>query len=381
MRDARGAAFSTVAGTALILVGLIFDAAPLFVPGVAFVLLGVLTPGWVWLVARSATIERHLEQDRVAEGEPLEAVLQLRAGLLGLPGGEIAEPLAGEPVRVPGGRRATIRVVARFERRGRRRLAAPALVVRDPLDLARSAATSAGAPQDLLVLPATEAVRWTGPGPGLAQGAGSRSAADLLAAVEVDGLRPYRPGTPASRIHWPALARGAGLLERRLRVDGDSLPLVVLDARGEPSGPELDAAVRAAASLTLELARRGGCRLLLPGARRALEVEPELASWPVAHTKLALIEGGPQARAPSPAALRAALGALFYVTAQRIERLPMAQARESANASKAVLVLPAAVAGRGAARASFTVSGCFGIALDGGQRRDRPRSYRQEALA
>ena len=29
-----------------------------------------------------------------------------------------------------------------------------------------------------------------------------------------DLVRPYRVGTPASRIHWAALARGAGLLER-----------------------------------------------------------------------------------------------------------------------------------------------------------------------
>ncbi|MBV9354535.1 MAG: DUF58 domain-containing protein [Chloroflexi bacterium] len=341
--------------------GLIFDAAPLFVPGVAFALLGAVAPAWVWLAARGASIERSLEQDRVVEGEPLEATLVLRAGFLRLPGGEVSEPLAGEPVRAPGGRRTTIRVLARFERRGRRRLAAPALVVRDPLELARSRARSAGAPQDVLVLPATEPVHWARPGSDPADAAASSARADLLAAVEVDGLRPYRRGTPASRIHWPALARGAGLLERRLRVDGDTLPLVVLDARGAAAEEDLDAAVRAAASLTLELARGGGCRLLLPGARRALEVDPDLASWPVAHTKLALVEGGPEARAPSPAALRAALGSLFYVSADRLERLPLAQARESANATRAVLVVPAGLVDGAAARASFTVSGCVGF--------------------
>ena len=59
-----------------------------------------------------------------------------------------------------------------------------------------------------------------------------RPSIEPMGATEVDGLRPYRQGTPASRIHWPALARGAGLLERRLRADTDSRPLVVVDARG-----------------------------------------------------------------------------------------------------------------------------------------------------
>ena len=60
--------------------------------------------------------------------------------------------------------------------------------------------------------------------------ADGHAASEAMAAVDVDGLRPYRPGTPASRIHWPAVARGAGLIERRLQADGDSRPMIVLDA-------------------------------------------------------------------------------------------------------------------------------------------------------
>jgi len=222
-------------------------------------------------------------------------------------------------------------------------------------------------------------VKWTRNGGEAASTPASRARADLLAAVEVDGLRPYRLGTPASRIHWPALARGAGLLERRLRVEGDMLPLVVLDARGTGPDEHLDTAVRAAASLTLELARTGGCKLLLPGSRRALAVEADLASWPAAHARLALVEGGPEARAPSPAALRAALGPLLYVTAQPLERLPAAVGRETRNASSAVLVLPAAIAPVTDARASFTVSGCRGFVV-GARRRD-PVSAQRSAAA
>ena len=103
-----------------------------------------------------------------------------------------------------------------------------------------------------------------------------RAGSEALAAVDLDGLRPYRPGTPASRIHWPAVARGAGLIERRLQADGDARPLVVLDARTPASAGRagvdlLDAAVRAAASLVLEFSARAeaaACSCPASSARR-----------------------------------------------------------------------------------------------------------------
>jgi len=171
--------------------------APLFVPGVAFVLLGVTAPAWVWLAARGASIERLLEQDRVVEGEPLEATLVLRAGLLRLPGGEVSEPLAGQPVRAPGGRRTTIRVLARFDRRGRRRLPAPSLVVRDPLELARSRARSVGPSRDIIVLPATERVRWGRPGSDPAEAAASSTRRSGVSSAWQSG-----PGTKRSGAHY-----------------------------------------------------------------------------------------------------------------------------------------------------------------------------------
>ena len=272
MKRAIGVA---VAGVVLTLVALTFDAAPLFVPGVAFVVIGLGAPAWVWLAARPATVTRKLQVERVVEMEPLEAMIEVRRGWLGLPGAELRDPLASNPVvlKMPmslirGGRVADVRIVTRFTRRGLRRLEPPSLVVQDPLELAHLAKTAGGPAQELLVLPHTERVRWGAGGRGRPpQRSEGRSLAEPMAAIDVDGLRPYRPGTPASRIHWPALARGAGLLERRLQADRDTRPLVVLDARGRPREDQLDAAVRAAASLTLELARLGGCRLLLPGER------------------------------------------------------------------------------------------------------------------
>ena len=128
---------------------------------------------------------------------------------------------------------------------------------------------------------------------------------DRAAETEIDGLREHREGSPASRIHWPTVARGAGLMERKLISEADSRPLVVLDPRAPAVEEALDAAVRAAASLTVHFARRGGCGLLLPGDRRAPVVEPDLLAWPSAHVRLALVD---DASAPRWAPRRTAAG-------------------------------------------------------------------------
>ncbi|MGA9856908.1 MAG: DUF58 domain-containing protein, partial [Solirubrobacteraceae bacterium] len=284
MRAHRAVAVA-LAGGLLALVSLVFDAAPLFVPAVALLILGAGAPAWVALSARGGWAQRYLTAERVVEDEPLEATIEVRRGPLGLPGAELSDPftnrtyeLADDLGPVRGDPTVAVRVVTRFSRRGLHRLAAPNLTVSDPLDLARVTRAGAGVDQ-LLVLPRTEPVRWhrRGAGRSFTRPDGA-AGSEALAAVDVDGLRPYRRGTPASRIHWPAVARGAGLIERRLQADGDSRPLVVLDARTPPEAPleVLDAAVRAAASIVLELARTGGCGLLLPAEQRATVIDAEL---------------------------------------------------------------------------------------------------------
>jgi uncharacterized protein (DUF58 family) len=368
------------AGLLLTLAAFVFDAAPLFVVGIGFMIIGIGTPVWVWRAARSATVRRRLIADRVTELEPVEAIIEVRRGRLGLPGAEVHDPLAHDPVvlRGPltlltGERSADIRVVARFERRGLRRLRPPALVVRDALSLVSILRPGSGQAQEVLVLPRTERVRWTGQERGRrVEGADLGSTDEPLAAVDIDGLRPYRLGTPASRIQWSALARGAGLLERRLKADGEARPVVVLDARHSRGVPveDLDAAVRAAASLTLELARRGGCRLLLPGDRRPIVVESDLRGWDTLHTRLALLEGGPNA--PTAAVTDTlAGGPMFYVAAQAPGRLPSPLTR-SRGALRA-LVLPISQTGDRQAP-SFEVSGCQGFILRAGSRRTVERA-------
>lgn len=349
----------------------VFDAAALFVPAVALLLVACLTPLWIGLAARGASLARVLHADRVLEGQPLEATIELRSGPLGLPGAELLDPLVRElsglrPSRGPLRGRAVIeaRVVARFSRRGRRVLDAPALVLGDPLGLVRVMRRGSSPAEELLVLPRTARVRWSQRDPaGELTPATASPSVEALAATDVDGLRPYRPGTPASRISWPALARGAGLLERRLRADRDRTPLVILDARHSGSDADLDAAVRAAASLTLELARRGGCELLLPGDRRPVHIDPGLTAWSAVHIRLALVEGGPAATPPSIGPHTRA-GQIFYVTADG-ERLPGHVLRGGRRAS--VLVVPSTAPPPVRRSPSFEVSGCSGYLLGADQ--------------
>jgi uncharacterized protein (DUF58 family) len=237
------------------------------------------------------------------------------------------------------------------------------LVIRDPLRLYSRELVGEGG-EDVLVLPRVEPVTAAGSGGGAGAGAGlegddgraawrgrlSGSAAEL----DIDGLRPYREGTPASRIHWPAVARSGEMLERRLTADADSAPLVVLDASRPPSEEALDMAVRAAASICLHLARRGGCALLLPGSRRPVAVNADLAAWHGVHARLALVE---TARSrPSPGRVRRA-GAVVWVSAR--PDVPRDLAR-SAGAG-AWFVSPGSPERPGAG--AFEVAGCTGRPL------------------
>lgn len=364
-----------VSGLVLILVALTFEAAPLFVPGVAITLLGIVAPAWVALAARSASIERTLGSERVIEDEPIEATIEVRRGPWGLPGAVVEDPLAGDAISIrgpmsmiSGGNSASVRIVASFPRRGMRRIEPPTLVVSDALELARAERVSLSPAQEILVLPRTERVKWV-PGAGEKwRRATGAAPLEPFGATEVDGLRPYRQGTPASRIHWAAFARGAGLLERRLRADTETRPLVVVDARVDDSAhssEHLDAAVRAAASLVLELGTRTGCGLLLPGEFRPLEVERDLIAWPVAHARLALVEGGPGTRAPglAPGARSAQV---LYVAAAAHARLPAGLA--GAGVRAAILVVPKALANHPRQQASFEVAGCVGFVVGAGRR-------------
>jgi uncharacterized protein (DUF58 family) len=350
---------AAVLGLLLVLAGAGFESPSLVVPGVALAGLALVLGAWVEL-ARPARLVRAPGPRRIIEGEAYHLRIELRGARLPLPRGVLTDPLLARPAVL--GPRSPRRYEAevRAGRRGRFDLAPASLLVADPIGLhSRRVESEPGG--ELIVLPRIEPVLAAGRGPArgrnsilarVEEGASASRMDARAIELEVDGLRPYREGSPASRIHWPALARTGELVERRLVAGSDAAPLVVLDAARPDGAAELDAAVRAAASLCFRLASAAGCAILMPGDRRATEIGDDLHAWPAVHVRLALVE--PAASPPSPSrALRT--GAVFWVAARARAALP---APLAAAGGERFLVVPAGSAGAGAI--AFSVGGCEG---------------------
>ena len=347
MRSAAGCA---ALGIALLLVAGTFDAEPFYVTGSALALLGAGSAAWIAIGSWGASVRRTLDRRSVMEDEPLTLRIEARSGPLPLPPGYIDEPLLAEPAVLAAGRRVSrLRIEASFARRGRRALAPVTLVLRDPLGLAERA-ISAGEGDEVLVLPKVLPVRTVAAG-GEDAGAHARVLLTAAAETEIDGLRVHVEGSPANRIHGASLAKGTDIMERKLVAEADSRPLVVLDPRGARQPEDLDAAVRAAATLDVHFAKRSGCALLLPGDRRAATIEPDLGAWPAAHVRLALL--GDQA-GPALSAAQNRRGLILFVSARRAERPPRGLGRTPGGQ---LLVVPGELADR---RAILTVAGCTG---------------------
>ena len=227
------------------------------------------------------------------------------------------------------------------------------LRVSDPLGLSVREVSSPAI--DVLVLPRIEPVQRSGPGrPDGVGDVRGPSSARLTGALEVDGLRPHVPGAPASRIHWPTVARTGTLVERRLIEDVDLRPLIVMDPHNPSSEEALDQALRAAASLCVHLAP-GSCALLLAGERRATPIEADLRTWPAQHVRLALVS------AHDGALWRESIeraATVLWVSASSAPPASMARA----GARECFHVSPHPIAGRPVA---FTVAGCTGQRVRG----------------
>jgi uncharacterized protein (DUF58 family) len=339
----------------------LLDAEPLYVAGAAFLVLALGAAAWVLLGARGVQASRTVGVTRAMEEQavPVEVLVTSPRPL---PTGGVLDPLLPAPAPLATGRRMTrVRIDVRFARRGRKVLVPPRVAVRDPFGLmVRIARGPRIAPDEVLILPRIEPVQAPGGG---SDGSGALTLgrrSSVAAEIELDGLRQAREGTSASRIYWPSLAKGGELLERRLRADSDTRPLVVLDPRAAASEEDLDAAVRATASLVVHLAHAGGCALLIPGDRRPAAVDPGLVGWAHLHARLALIEG----ESPPPlTGLATRRGPIVYVAARRLTRPPRALAH--APGGGRVLVVPGPIPGR---RPGFTVAGCIGYELSEARR-------------
>ena len=225
---------------------------------------------------------------RVVEEEPVRSTSSSRAGRLPLPSGAVDDPLL--PAPAPLGRRAPARRVrdrralrpARAQAAGAAAASSSATRSASPTRVVAGRRAPARGPRPAARSSRCGAARAAATAPGCAARRGRPAVA---AEVDLDGLRPHREGAPASRIHWPALARGGELLERRLRADGDTRPLVVArparaGRRGGRSTPRSAPPRRSPCTWR----RAGGCALLLPGDRRPAAARARrCAGWPHLH--------------------------------------------------------------------------------------------------
>jgi uncharacterized protein (DUF58 family) len=352
-------------GLAFAATGLGFGLTAALVCGLGLLGLVAGAVSWVELAALGGRLERERGPGRVDERDPYPLRLRLRGTLLPPPGGELTDPLLERAVPVGPRWRRRLATDIWLEGPGRRHLAPSHLAIRDPLGLWRRELNSSRT-AELVVLPRVEPVHFAEGGTersGRSEGSGSASEAHSrrggFAQFEVDGLRPYRDGSPASRIHWPAVARTGEMLERQLIAGGDPRPVIVFEPRGGDRA-ERERAMRAAASLCVALARAGGCDLLLPGERRPFTVDPGLRSWPEAHTRIALAD--PRAGIGAPSRLRGA--AVLWVTAGR--GLPASLRRLD---PRSLVVTP-----QGSRHtAAFRVAGCFAYPARSSKGRTAPR--------
>jgi uncharacterized protein (DUF58 family) len=229
---------------------------------------------------RRLRVVRTVDRHEVLEGQEITLHFAVR-GLRGLPVHLEVQGGDGRWVVLPPGG-GTVRWS--IDRPGGHVLEPSPLRVRDDLGLMARAALG-GEPEALLVLPVPASLPLQR----------RRMGAELAGDPEPDGLRPYVPGTPMSRIHWAAAARGAELQERSFITARDHLPLVVVETAGAPDEPAMDWTARMAAGHVLALAQSGGCRVLLPGDLVPTVLADGTGQWPLVHRRLAALERRPAA--------------------------------------------------------------------------------------
>jgi uncharacterized protein (DUF58 family) len=223
--------------------------------------------------ASRLSISRSLPVREVREDEPLALEFAVRLPRW-LPARieVLTGPRAWTPLDGPGGA-----VELLIDRRGAHLVGPSQVRLGDPFGIVRRR-VRAGKPEPVLVLPEIGVDTPIDPPRG--------ARADDL---DPDGLRPYVPGSPISRIHWASLARGGELQERRMIAPPTGLPLVIVDTTGADDPRAIDWVARASAGSVLALARGGGCEVLLPGVPTPLPAV-DGPSWRGVHRRLALLD-------------------------------------------------------------------------------------------
>ena len=324
-------------GVALCVLAGAFAVPSLYVPGAGLAAIALLAEASVRVASSRSHVTLELAHESVEEGEVITLGVHAERWSLALGHSELCIGGAWRPLDMRAG---SVELRLRPSRRGELSVGPAAVRFGDPFGICTRRQSSQT--QSLLVLPRVHGVRR---GELEALLALRRSRIPAAVGSGFDGLREYRVGAPASRIHWLTVARTGTLAERRAEEDVEGLPaMIVLDTRAPASADALDMSVRAAASLCIALARLGGCSLLLPGRHDAQPVRADLASWPYLHARLALV--GPGAAPIWRAAEHASL--VIWVGAR-----PLAGDRDARLVDCVVSPLPI-----GGVRVLFEVAGC-----------------------
>jgi uncharacterized protein (DUF58 family) len=232
--------------------------------------------------ARRVTVARTITQPEVQEDAPIRVRFDIH-GIKWLPVRLEAEHQSGTWVRLGRGGGDVELTVGRC---GAYWLAPSRLRVRDVLGVCEWP-LRAGQTEPLLILPKPDVPDEVS--------SRHRTTADD---PEPDGIDAYMPGARLAHIHWPALARGAGLQVRRFGLTSSGLPLVVVDTAGARNSLALDWTARRAAGHVLALVRGGGCRVLLPGDASETTVTAADAEWRAVHRRLAMLEASGRSSPP-----------------------------------------------------------------------------------
>jgi uncharacterized protein (DUF58 family) len=228
----------------------------------------------VTLASSRVTVARTVVEREVQEDDPVRLRFDVQ-GIRWLPVVVEAEDQSGAwfELRPP-----STLIEIRLQRRGEYRLLPSRMRVRDALGIF-AWPLRAGPDEPLLILPTPSAhANLRSPHPTTSRD------------PEPDGLQAHTPGAPLARIHWPALARGAGLQVRRFAPAPSGLPLVIVDTAGTRNSQAVDWAARTAAGHVLALTRNGGCRVRLPGDASETVIELE-SEWRALHRRLARLGG------------------------------------------------------------------------------------------
>ena len=329
-------------GLAFCLLAELLGVPAFLVPGLALVLLALAAEIAVRVMCWRVRLVREPLQASTEEGSRV----RVRTRLHGPRALRLSGDFAAHPDSEPRARRwlegDTHEVGVLARRRGLHEIGPASLRFADPFGMCERSVLSK--PTRLLVLPRVERIRRAD----LDRLVGRACARRALtaAAGELDDLRRADSYASVGRIHWLTTARTGTLMERRLRPESDSRPLVLLDGRDCAGADAFDAAVRATASIALALARSGGCTLLLPPERRPHRLDRALASWPRIHTRLALIE-------PSDALAWDTIRVASVVLWVSASADPNALAHPGGGACFIVSPFP-----RARAEVVFTVAGC-----------------------